>query len=218
VIRFFFRWAFRFLVLGIVLAVALVLLKDVLAKAAAEYQIRRQTGMDVNIGSLELGLFSPTLTLSDLKLYNAPEFGGSPFLDVPDLHIKYRPGPLARGKLHLDFVRIALTEVNVVEGRDGRTNIVLAIDGLEPRAAQPHRPDSLLGWEFVGVDTLNLSLGRLRYSSLRRPGKATELKVGLKNEVLTNMKSFDEIRELVLKRIFRNGITITGGGRGGSFR
>ncbi len=85
--RFLVRWTFRLVILAAVLAVALILSKDALLKSLAETQIRAQTGMDVRIGKLELGLFSPTLNVEDFKLYNPAEFGGSPLLDVPDLHV-----------------------------------------------------------------------------------------------------------------------------------
>jgi uncharacterized protein involved in outer membrane biogenesis len=208
--KFLVRWAFRLFIVLLVLAVGLVLLKDILAKALAEHQIRAQSGMDVKIGKLELGLFAPTLTVEDLKIFNRAEFGGSPLLEVPDLHIEYDLGALARRRLHLKLVRLSLTEVNVVENREGRTNLVLALDSLDIGAALPSAELQYpIGLEFAGIDTLNLTLGRVKYTSLRRPEKATEVNLGLRNEIYTNIKSLTELRNLVMKTLFRNGITIT---------
>jgi hypothetical protein len=209
VIRFLVRWAFRCVVLLMVLTVGLILLKDVLVKAFVEHRLRKETGMDVNIAWLEVGLLSPTLTIADLKLYNPAEFGGSPFLQVPDLHVEYRPEPLLFRKLHFTLVRLSLAEVNIVEGRDGRTNVMAVLPDLATVSSRENRRESLLGFDFKGIDTLNLSLGTLRYSSLRKPGKSTEIKVGLRNEIFTNVRSIAEARDAVLKKAFRNGITVS---------
>ncbi len=68
-----------------------------------------------------------------------------------------------------------------MEGRDGRTNLVLSLDDLEsaPRRGEVNAA-SIFGFAFSGVETLNLTLGKARYTSLRRPGKATEVQLGLK--------------------------------------
>ena len=110
-----FRWVFRLFVLSIVLVVALVLLKDTLVKAIAERQIRAQTGMDVKIGKFELGLLSPTLSIEDFKIYNTAEFGGSPFLVMPELHVECEGSDLMAHRLHLKLVRFNLAEINIVQ-------------------------------------------------------------------------------------------------------
>jgi hypothetical protein len=204
--RFLVRWAFRLFILLLVMAVALVLLKDVLAKAAAEHQIRSRSGLEVKIGSLELGLSAPTLTVEDMKIFNPAEFGGSPLLDIPDLHIEYDLRALAGRQIHLRLVRLALTEVNIVEAKDGRTNIVLGLDTFT--SGRPGA-NAFFGWDFAGIDTLNLSVGKVKYTSLRRPENATDVVVGLRNEVYTNVKSLAELQNLVTRTLFRNGITIT---------
>jgi hypothetical protein len=209
VIKFLVRWVFRACILLLVIAVALVLLKDVLAKAWAEYEIHARSGMDVRIGRMELGLFSPTVTLEDLKIFNLPEFGGSPFLDMPDLHLEYDVAALFQRKLHLPLARVAVTEINIVEARDGRTNLVLAVDDLGSQGGlQKATGTSVFGLTFTGIDTLNLSFGKVKYRSLRRPENATDLTIGLKNGIFSNVRSIPELKRLVLNTTFRNGITI----------
>jgi len=207
--RFLFRWAFRLFLIVIVLAVALVLLKDVLLKSFAESRIRSETGMDVRIGKLEVGLFSPTVIVEDLKVFNRAEFGGLPFIDVPDLFIEYSPAALTLGAIRLRLVRLNLAEINVVEGRDGQTNVVFALDPLtrnQPTAAST--APTVYGLRFTGIDTLNLSAGKIVYASLRRPGERTEVNLALQNQVLTNVKTFDELEVVLARTALRNGITI----------
>jgi uncharacterized protein involved in outer membrane biogenesis len=207
--KFLVRWAFRLFLLLIVLLVALVLLKDVLLKSFATHRIRLKTGMDVKIGHMELGLFTPTLTMERLTLYSPAAFGGAPFLDVPDLHLQYDPKALLRFKLHLNLVRLSVTEMNIVEAQNGQTNLVLLLNELEPPAQAPGLFSRWLGLQFAGIDALNLTLGKVSYTSLRHPGEPTEIKVGLKNEIITGVKSIADVRNLVMTLAFRKGITIS---------
>ena len=76
--RFLFRWAYRLLILLIVLAIGLFLTKDALAKwwIVSEF---REHGMDAKIGQLEIGFpLNSTVSASDITIYNLPEYGGSP--------------------------------------------------------------------------------------------------------------------------------------------
>ncbi len=77
-IKFIFRWAFRFLILAIVLIVALLLLKDEILKTVAEAQIRKNTGMEVKIGSISTSLTQPVFHLENFVLYNTARFSTCP--------------------------------------------------------------------------------------------------------------------------------------------
>jgi hypothetical protein len=165
--------------------------------------------MDVRIGKLTLGLFAPIVDVQDFKLFNLAEFGGSPFLEVPDFHAECDGPALIRGQLHLRLLRLSVTELNIVEAKDGRSNLVLSLDNLVPSGAPVNRDrETLLGLDFKGIDTLNLSLGRVNYSSVKRPWKKTEVKLGLKNEIITNVRSVAELKSLLVKLMFHHGITI----------
>lgn len=212
-IKFLVRWAFRFFVLAVVLGVALVLLKDALVKSVIEARIRTQTGMDVKLGRVDVGLLSPSLTMENARLYNAPEFGGAPLLDIPELHLVYNPGALLLRRLHLRLLRLSIAEVGIVEGKNGLTNLTLALDelALAPTSPTAAEPSSVLGLEFAGIDTLNLTFDKITYRSLRHPGRAAEVKVGLKNEIVTGIKSMAELRPILARAFVRNGITISPG-------
>jgi hypothetical protein len=208
--KFLFRWAFRLFLICVVLIVALVLVKDALLKSFAEQRIRSETGLDARIGKLEAGLLSPSLTIENLKIYNTAEYGGSPLIDLPELHLEGYGGSLALHKLHFKLVRLHVNEVNIVENKEGRTNIVRFLEELE-KITSTNRPGaSAFGWEFTGIDTLNLSLGKLKYLSMKKPGKATDVDIGLKNEIITNVKSTAELSSVILSAALRKGITILG--------
>ena len=207
--RFLFRWAFRLFLVILVLVVALVLLKDSLLKSYVENRIRSETGMDVKIGKLEVGLLSPTLTIGDFKLYNLAEFGGSPMVDVPEMHAECDASALASRRLRFRLIRFHLRELNIVESKAGRTNINNWMSGLETLASMDGREKSSSGREFAGIDTLNLTLGKINYASLKRPGKISEIDLGLKNQVFINVQSFRDLHGLLVKILFQKGISIS---------
>lgn len=144
--KFLFRWAFRFLILAIVLLVAALLLKDAVIKSVAESRLRQSLGLEVRIGKMEVGLLTPTVSIEGLRVYNPPEFGGSPFLDIPELHVEYDQNAATRGAARLKLLRLNVAELNVVRNAAGQTNLaglVLALSrdpGKAPAKARlaPH--------------------------------------------------------------------------------
>jgi hypothetical protein len=203
-IKFIFRWAFRLLILGIVLVVALLLLKDTILKSVAESQIRKATGMDVKIGAISVSLTQPIFNLENFVLYNTAEFGGGPFIDVPDLHLEFYPDATRKRELQFKLVRMHVRELNIVESADGRTNITSIAGALEKMQSGSTNKDQSV---FKGIDTLNLSVGKVRYISLRQPRQNQEINLALQNEVVKNVRSWNDMAGILFKVIVRAGVT-----------
>jgi hypothetical protein len=206
VIKFVFRWAFRAVLLATVIAVGLLLLKDNIARNLTEERIRRETGFEVKIGKLDFRLFSPRVTLEDVVLYNPAEFGGSIFLNAPDLHFEYNRKQLALGKLHLTLLRLHLKELHIVESQSGRTNLVDVLQKTAPELLGA-KNGSKESYAFGGIDTLNLSLDEVRYTNLRLPKRNLEVKLGLKNDLTQNIRTEQDLAGILFKVLLRAGIT-----------
>jgi uncharacterized protein involved in outer membrane biogenesis len=195
--RFISRWIFRFLILLLVLGVALVLLKDTLLKSWAEHRLRSQFGLDVRIGRMDVGIFTPTVTIENLRVYNRAEFGGLPLVDLAELHLEYDRRRLAAQELHLTLLRVNVAEINVVRNARGQTNLE-ALEAKEKAATKSSsRGGSRLSLDFTGIDLLNLSLGRLTFTDLKQPGNNWGREIGLKNEMIANIKPSDDLNDLV---------------------
>jgi uncharacterized protein involved in outer membrane biogenesis len=208
--RFLVRWTFRIFVLLVVLAVALILLKDTLLKSLAENRIRAGTGMDARIGKLELGLLAPKLTIQELKLFNPADYGGSPFVDVAELHLEYDLAALSLRKLRFKLVRLSVTEINIVETRTGQTNLLALLEKIEA-SAPSERPYSISGinFGFGGIDILNLTIDKVRQVSLRNPAQRAEFDLGLRNEIITNITTTSQLSTIIMNVLLKKGITIT---------
>ena len=177
------KWAFRGVILLIVLVVAVVLLFDPVVRSLAESRLRAETGLDVRIGRLDIGVLRPQVTVGNFVIYNTPEFGGSPMIELPEFHVEYDRPLLRQGLLHLKLIRFNLAEVNVVTSMEGKSNFD------EWKGAWQLRKKPEEQKEFAGIDTLNLSLGRLRLTDMRDPKLAREFTLGLKNEIVTGLKT-----------------------------
>jgi len=121
--KWIFKWVFRLFFLAVVLAIVLLLSLNSILRVLVEHQIRAQTGMDAEIGRFSIGLAEPTVTIQNLKLYNPPSFGGTPFLDIPEIHVEYDRAALAQHKIHVTLLRFNLGELDIVKNEAGQTNI-----------------------------------------------------------------------------------------------
>ncbi len=206
-IRFVFRWAFRLLLLAIVLVIGLLLLKDSIARSFVEREIRRRTGFDARIGALQFGLLEPRINIQNLVLYNPPEFGGSPLFDAPDIQVEYSPAEAVRRVIHLRFLRLSIRELNIVESK-GRTNLLEVLHRVStvPDEKTAGRPSERA--PFSGVDLLNLSVAKIRFTDLDRSKRDQDINLALENRLLRNVRSGDEIASVILKELFRTGFVI----------
>jgi uncharacterized protein involved in outer membrane biogenesis len=196
------KWLFVLLFVAVALIVGLLLSKDAIAKAAVVQQIRAQTGMDVKIGRFSIGLLSPVVTIEDFKLYNTPEFGGTPFLDIPELHIEFDRDALTQRKLHITLLRLNLAELTVVRNDSGRTNITNQARRRAPLAPGAKTVEHI---KFTGVEVANLSLGRAQFIDLRNPRNNREFNANLQNQVFRNVKTTGDLYGVLIMLWLRGG-------------
>ncbi len=194
------KWLFILVLTAVALVVGLLFSKDAILKATVEQQIRAQTGMDAKIGRLSLGLLSPVVTIENLKLHNTPEFGGTPFLDIRELHLEYDRDALAQRKLRIKLLRLNLEELTVVRNASGTTNITTM------KGPAPAKPPRLAGdVEFYGVDVLNLSLGKIQLIDLKEPRNNRLRNVNLQNQVFNNVRTPGDLYGVLLMLWIRSG-------------
>ena len=206
------KWSLGFFLLLLVLAVVLVLSRDAILRAIMEHNLRRQTGLHAEIGRFHLGLTEPVLAIENLQLYNSKQFGGTPFLLIPEIHVEYDPAALKKGEVHLILLRFNLRELDVVKSLDGRTNLLTL--GLELPAKAPRAGDETArlpdfkrqtGLDFKRIDCLKVSVGTFKYVDLQDQRHNQEQKIGVENFVITNVTSAADLAGLGLLVGLRSG-------------
>ena len=201
-----FKWLLRLIVVVVVLVVLVFAFKDSMLRIAAEHRLRAQTGMDVKIGKFSSGIFSPVVTIENLKIYNTAEFGGTPFLDIPELHIELDSLALAQRKLRITLVRLNLAELDIVKNEAGQTNIFRIKNKVEGGGSKKNGLQAALGdFQFDGIDVLNLSLGKAKFIDLKDAKNNREIRVDLQNQIFKNVKSDADVYGILFLVWLRSG-------------
>jgi hypothetical protein len=206
--KFIFKWLFRLFILAVVLIIVFLLSYNSILRVVIERNIRAQTGMDAEIGSLNFALTSPTIKIQNFKLYNSREFGGAPFLDIPEIYVEYDRTALARREIHVTLMRFNLGEFDIVKNQAGQTNIFdlgLPVPSKKSGGGQTAvNFKRQTGYDFKGIEALNISIGKARFIDLKNPQNNREQTIGIDNCVIPNVKSPTDLAGLGALVILRS--------------
>lgn len=183
------RWCIAILLVLILLAVAAILAIDPIARATAERRLKEETGMDAQIGKFELGFRSQSVRITDLKLINPPEFGGSTFVHIPELFVQLDPEAFQDNKLHLRDVRLDLAEIHVVQTKDGKKNTDVFQKAGSTGGVSTNAPSTSEKITFAGIDHLSISLGKAKFTSELHPNRNYERNLGVRNRTFKDIKT-----------------------------
>ncbi|MED6314114.1 MAG: hypothetical protein VX413_03155 [Verrucomicrobiota bacterium] len=195
--RFLFRWAFRLLILLLVVGIGLFLTKDALAKWWIVNEFREQ-GMDAKIGRLEIGFpLNSTVAASDVTIYNLPKYGGAPMLRIDDLFIDCDFSELMnvsrRLRPHFRQVRIRLTEFHLVETRAGERNLISLPDAVAKSTVELALDESPL---YFTIGNLNFSWERLKFTNLSDAEKFRAVSLNIEGYTVQDIEKLSHLRPL----------------------
>lgn len=198
-----FRVALVLMALAIIAAIIFLLTYNSVLRNTIQHEVQAQTGMDTQIGNFKLALVSPTLRMQNVKIANPPEFGGAPLVDVSEIYVDYDRAALAKKEIHVKLARINLTEFDIVKNQSGQTNIFALVRAPQWRhgktiAVSPAKFDfkRQTGYDFQGIDELNVSVGKVKFIDLSNPQNDREQTIGLDNFVIPNVKSAKDLDSL----------------------
>jgi hypothetical protein len=210
--KFIFKCLAGLLVLAVVLAVIFFLSLDSILRVVIQHNIRAQTGMEAEIGKFHLGLLEPVVDIKNLQLFNSADFGGTPFLNIPEIHVEYDRASLAKSQIHITLLRFNLGELDIVKNEAGQTNLFAL--GL-PVPTQKNLAQSKInglpdfkkqtGLDFQGIDVLNVSVGTAKYIDLKDQKNNREQKIGIENQVVNNVKTPADLTGLAVLVALRGG-------------
>jgi hypothetical protein len=205
------KWFIGLVLLLVVVVVILFLSLDSIFRVVAENRIRSQTGMDAEIGEFHFGLLEPVVTIKNFKIHNPPAFGGTPFLNIPEIHIEYDRDALKNHQIHLTLVRFNLGELDIVKNEAGQTNLFALGVALPAKGSNAGGAQSLAefkqktGLNFEGIDVLNVSVGSAKFIDLSNPQNDREQTIGIDNLVMKNVKTPADLAGLGVLVALRGG-------------
>ena len=200
-IKWVVKWLFRLALLAVVLVIAVLLSLNTIVRILIEHNIRAQTGMDAEIGRVEVGWTEPTFEIRDVKIYNPPSYGGTPFLNIPEVHVEYDRFAIIKNELHLTLVRLNLDELDMVRNRKGDINLFVLGAGTSPQKNSGVSLPSFkkeTGYDFKGIDSLNFSFNKAKFIDLQNRRNDREQLIGLQNIVVPDVKSARDLAGLVM--------------------
>ena len=205
--KWIFKWLLRLFLLVVVLVVIFFLSLDTIIRVVMENRIRAQTGMDAQIGKFTLGLVEPVITIKDFKLFNPPSFGGTPFLDIKEIHAEYDRAALAKSELHVVLLRFNLAELDIVKNEAGQTNIfsLAALPSVKQSSGSGKSFTKQTGMKFTGIDVLNVSIGKAQFVDLKDQHNNRTQVIGIENCVMKDVKTPADLGGLALLVALRSG-------------
>jgi hypothetical protein len=190
-------------VLIVVLVVIFVslLAKDLIVKISVEKGTQIVTGLKLNIGRLDVGIFKPVISIKNLKLFNPGGFPDKIMIDMPEIYVKYDLPAIIGGKVHLPEVRLALKEFVVVKNSKGELNlnslksVQAQKEGKAPaEKAAGKAPD-------IQIDKLSLNIGKVIYKDYSKGGSPSVKEYNVNhNEVYTNVNNPYTLASLIVVR------------------
>lgn len=211
--KFLIKWAFRCFLLFLVLLAVLALTFDRIVTSLAESRLRKQTGLEVRLGKLEVRPWSGRAHAERLVIYSPAEFGGGPLVNLAELLVEYDPQLAKERKLHLKVLRFNLAELHIVVNKEGQSNL----DGVRRAVERARRGEPIIRpnapMDFVGLDLLNLSLGKGTWTNLRHSGTPREFDLGIRHEVVQDVKDAKQLVAKLSPIFVRAGLAFFGVGQ-----
>lgn len=179
-----------FVILVLVIA-GLTLAKNIIARAAIINGVKAMTGLELEIGKVNVGVLNTFLDLGGLKVLNSSAFSDKVLADFPQIYANYSLGDFFKGKAHFKELKIDLKELTVVRNREGAVN-VNSLKALMPKGGG--KPPQ------VQIDKLDLRVGKVFYKDYSSGTPQTrEFNVGI-NEQIDNVTDPNALVRLILLR------------------
>ncbi len=147
----------RFFIALVIVAVFLAcvtIFKDLIIKSVVTVVASRITGAPVHMDGFSLNIFSSTIHVSGLKMYNPGGFPEGVLIFCPKINVIYDRAALFKRKLHLLLVEIELKEMGLTRNKAGKLNV----DSLKITRQSKSSPSTPLQ-----IDLLTLNIGKIIY-------------------------------------------------------
>jgi hypothetical protein len=203
------RWLAGLTGVCVVLLLLVVLTRNQWLGSVARHQIEASTGLRAEIGELITPLGTGRFEVRNLKLFNTGEFGDSLMAHVPELVVDINPQQAAEGRLHFHVLSLNVAALHIVRATSGRMNLEGVEKKLRERIRRKKRKDDKFEFEFHGMDRLQLTLGQVQYTNLKRPGRSHAVDLAVKDEVATNLATEEDVQRWMGALLFRIAMQVT---------
>jgi hypothetical protein len=177
----------------VLLVVVLFFARNFIARESVEYGAKKLTGFPLEIGSVNVGVFSSKVDVHDLKLMNPPEYQEKMFVDMPELYVDYRLRSMLSGAPHINDMLINIKQLVIVKTAKGESNAMKlkgVVSGGSPKSSAKYQVDQLR----VQIGTVTIK----DYSHARPSERTLTLNL---HRTYNNISDSTDITRLVLLTI-----------------
>lgn len=172
----------------VILLVALYVVRNYVARKSVEVGVEKVTGFPMEIGSVNVGLFTSKVDVRNIKLMNPAGFEEKLFVDMPQLYVDYRFGSMLTGKPHVNEMLVDIKQLVIVKNAKGESN-AMKLKGVVSSGDSSTK---------YAVDTLHLKVGTVTIKDYSR-GKPSERNVAANlDATYKNLTDSTDISRLVL--------------------
>lgn len=189
----------------VVVFVGLVVFRNQVVSFAIEKGAEKILGLDLDIGSLDIGARQPTIEVRDVVLHNPKGFDDSVMVNVPEVYIAYDLTGLRRGDIAFDEIRLNLSEFVVIRNKDGELNLdSLKAVAKENQGAQVLKDDKEVATDkqpVVNIKSVQLKLGKVIFKDYTsNPVTVKEYAINL-NRRYENINNFNAVSKLIVTEV-----------------
>ena len=193
------------IVVGIIVVVFVLLLvfKNVLIKIALEEGTKRVTGLELAIGSMDVGFLAPKVDVTDMKLFNPAGFNDKVMIDMPKFLASFELASFFKERVHFKTLELNLKELTVVRNKEQKLNIdaLKAVGEKKQQGEKPVEQKQAKKAPQVTIDKLILKIGKVTYKDYlfgEKPFTKT-VNVGI-NEVYRDVTDPNKLVLLIVVR------------------
>ncbi|MCX5708898.1 MAG: hypothetical protein NTY14_08040 [Candidatus Omnitrophica bacterium] len=174
----------------------LIIFKNIIAGNLVVQGVKKVTGLTLEIGSLDIGVFKPVVAVSDLKLFNPSGYPDKLMADLPAFYADYDLAAFLKGKVHFRQLKINLKSLEVAKNEKSKVNLEF-LEALKPKGSGP-APD-------IKIDKLVLDIGKVSYKDYSMSTKPTisEYNINI-HETYENIDNPQSLVKIILAKALLN--------------
>ncbi len=176
------------------LVIFVLVARNFIVKTAVTKAVTALTGLKVEIQKIDIGLWSSTLEINSLKVYNPVGFTDKIMVDIPLVYVDYSLGGFFKNRVQLNKIKIEIKELAVIINEQGKLNYN-SLAMLMPKTGGGKSPE-------VKINELYLKIGKVWYKSyLRLAGtKQMEFNANIE-ETFKDVTNPSQLASDILKKI-----------------
>jgi uncharacterized protein involved in outer membrane biogenesis len=196
------------IVVGIIVIICVLLLvfKNILIKMAVEEGTKKVTGLELTIGTIDVGLLASKVDITDMRLLNPPGFHDKVMIDMSKFLVDFELASFFKKRAHFETVELNLKELMVVRNKERKLNID-ALKSVGEKKQQGEKPVEQKQTQQekkgpqVTIDKLILKIGKVVYKdySLGETPFTKTFTLGI-NEVYRDVTDPNKLVNLIIVR------------------